>query len=683
MARGTLRRAQHGTSSRAGKSVVGAGGWDRADILVLLVLGLVTFVAFVPSVRCGFTSDDDAVIVQQPHVRGGLTAANIAWSLGAFELGYPIPVTLWSFMLDARIFGLKASWFHAENVMWHVADVALLYLLLLRLTGSRWRSAVVTVLFAVHPLRVESVTWVIERKDVLAAFFGLLAMHAYVGYARTGGVLRYLGVLIFFATSLLAKPMLTMLPVVMMALDFWPLGRLGREVSWRKLLLEKAPLALLSFGVSLAGVAGPAPRNLPVARLPLSALAANAIVSYVRYVGKMLWPRHLSIVYPIVPRWPVWAIVGSVVILLTVSALAWREAGRRPWLLVGWVWYVAILLPATGLHVLGDFSMADRYTYFPMIGLLVMAAWSVPARWAQAPLRIPALCAIACLVVALAAGTWRQTGVWRDNITLFGRAVENSGPSYIACSHLAVAYSAAGRFPEARHAYEDALRCDPDNPDLLAELALACDRAGDRDAAITAYIRAANVRPNDTVLRYNLGTELVAAGRAAEALPHLQRAVELSPSSTQYRNNYATALLRCGQIERAVSQCRQALETDPSAGGVRRTLASALARRGDFDGAEQQYELAILNDPRSAASYNELGALSLARKRVDFAITCFRRAIELAPELADAHANLGVAYAMQNRLGDAEGEFSRALEIDPQNRDAAENLKRLRDEARR
>jgi tetratricopeptide (TPR) repeat protein len=664
-------------SVRSGEAVAEAGEWARADLAILAVLAVVTVVAFAPSVRCGFTLDDDSVIAKQAHVREGLSAENVWWALSAFELGYPIPVTLWSFMADAQVFGLRASWFHAENVTWHVGDVMLLYLLLVRLTGSRWRSAVVAAVFAVHPLRVESVTWVTERKDVLAAFFGLLALHAYVSYARCGGVMPYVAVFSCFTLSLLAKPMLAMLPVMLLAIDYWPLGRMGPKAGWRKLILEKVPLVLVAGLVSLAGVAGPGARDLPVARLPVTSHVANAVVSYVRYVGLIVWPRKLSIIYPIVPHWPAWVVLGSALILLVVTLWAWREAGRRPWIFVGWIWYVVILLPASGIHVLGDFSMADRYTYFPMIGLLVMAVWSLPERLVKKKWRVPVGAVCAASVVALMVMTWRQTLVWRDNIALFSHSVQNAGPSYIACSHLAAAYSEAGRFAEAAGAYRDALDCDPGNADLLAELALVSDRAGDHEAAIAAYTRAVEAKPADVTLRYNLGTELVAAGRPAEALPHLQKVIELSPNSPQFRGNYATALLRAGRVDDAIDECKRALTVDPSAAGVRRTLASALANRGDFDGAEQQYELAILNDPKPAGAYNELGALSLARKRHEFAVSCFRRAIEHEPGFAGAHVNLGVALAMEGHAQEAAAEFKKALELDPKNNDAAANLARL------
>ena len=641
------------------------------DLLLPLLLVAMTIAAFLPAARCGFNLVDNIVITEQPHVRTGLSAANAQWALTAFELGYPIPVTLLSFMLDAQLFGLNPAAFHSENVAWHAANVVLLYLLLRRLTGSQWRSALVAALFAVHPLRAESVAWVTERKDVLAGFFGLLAMHAYVTYARRPAITRYILVVLLFALSLLSKPMLVMLPVLLLGLDYWPLRR---AISLRRAVMEKVPLAVVASLAALAGVFGPATRDLMVHHASLGNRAANALVSYVRYLGKMVWFRRLALSYPLVPHWPVWAVAGAMLILAGITVVVLWQVRRRPWLAVGWLWYVILMVPAAGVYALTDASMADRYTYFPMIGLLIGLAWMLPERLARPGLRVPVAAGVAAVLVCLIVATRAQVLTWRDDITLFRHAVDTAGPSELACGNLAIALTRANRASEAVPFFDQALQINPREASLHADLATALDQTDNHAAAVPHYLEAVGRVPDDSKLYYNLGTDLIALGRPHDALRYLQRAVELDPGSIQFRANLATALLRSGDFAGAIGQCNKTLEADPGATGVRETLASALAHSGRQREAETQYQLVILNDPHSSTAYNELGALCAARGQLPLAISCFKQALNLNPRLASAHNNLGVALAQRGQFKEAANEFRKALEIQPGYEDARRNL---------
>lgn len=667
------------------------------DAVLLAVLIATTLVAFAPAIHCQFNFDDDLVIANQPHVNTGLTAANFRWAMTTWDLGYPIPVTLVSFMLDVSVFGLSPLAFHAENVAWHVANVALLYLLFRRLTGASWRSALVTVLFAVHPLRAESVAWVTERKDMLAAFFGLLAMHAYVSYCRDPRIVRYLPIPILFTVSLFSKPMLVMLPILLVGLDYWPLRRFiplslypGGGQGWGlfydppgnqktqttlpKVLLEKIPLALISVCCILIGIPAQAQRKLAVEILPLSSTLANGFVSYLRYPGKMLWFRNLAIFYPRVPHWPAWCIPSAILILIAMTAFVLRHAKSRPWLAVGWLWYVVILFPMAGFYVVGDFSIADRYTYFPMIGLLIMLVWSLPDRIARAPWRIPAAAMFGAMMFGLIAATRSQVHTWHDNITLFRHAIAAAGPSGPVCDHLALAFLYDHRYADAISVYQRSLQLNPQNAHAEANLAAAFDAVGERSAAMAHYRNSLELDPANPKVPYNLGTDLLLDGQPKEAIPFLTRAAALEPNSRETSGNLAAALLRSGDAQAAIDECQKVLDRDPSANGVRETLASALALSGQRSAAEVQYELLILRQPQSSGPYNELGSLYLADHKIPTAINYFREALRRDPNLAAAHNNLGVALIQSGNAKEAAAEFQKAVELDPKNENARKNL---------
>jgi Flp pilus assembly protein TadD len=645
------------------------------DTLVLVILGILTLFAFQPAVKCGFNLVDDVVVGDQPHVKTGLSAANLRWAFTTREVGYPIPITLTSFMIDVDLFGLNPSAFHAENVAWHVADVALVYLLLKRITGCTWRSAVVTALFAVHPLRTESVAWITERKDVLAAFFGLLAMHAYVSYARRPSWIRYAAVFMLFAISLFAKPMLLMLPALLLALDFWPLKRL--TVPLRppaKLLLEKLPLAALAAFSAWLGTQAQAPREMMAKHLPFSSTASNATVAYVRYLMKMVDIRHLALCYPLVPHWPVWCVAGAAGLLIAISVITLSIATRWPWLVVGWVWYVAILMPAAGFYALGDASMADRYTYFPMIGLLIMLVYSLPPRLPRTAWRWPAVTVFTAIAVALVFATRAQCLIWQNDITLFTRSVNTAGPSELACADLAIALSRAHSSSEAISYYQQALTINPKNGPVQGDMALALDEIGRRADAIPHYLKAIEADPTDVGLQYNMGTDLVDLGRAKEAVPYLQRAVELSPSPLEPRANLATALLRSGDYDGAIREAQSVLTKQPGAIGVRETLAAALANSGQIDAAQQQYLLLIVNDHNNVNAYNALGAIYIQKRKPAAALYYLKEAVRLNPSLATVRNNLGVALIGTGQADAAVTEFRKALEIDPDYEEAKRNL---------
>jgi tetratricopeptide (TPR) repeat protein len=491
----------------------------RTAQLGLAALGLVALVwaTYWQAGANGFVAYDDPTYVQDnPVVRLGLTSHGLRWAFTHLVAANWHPLTVLSHMLDVQLFGLDPAWHHWENVLWHSANALLLLAFLRVTTGSTWRSVLVAALFAVHPLRVESVAWISERKDVLSTFFWFVALLAYAAYARRPGKMRYLAVILAFALGLLAKPMVVTLPVVLLLLDVWPLRRLphGRPSTatlW-PLLREKLPLFALSAAASaltfLTQQASGAVRS--VRGLPFSARAANAAVSAVAYLGKTLWPTDLAVLYPH-PGYrpggiPAWKVTFAAALLIAITALAIREARRRPYLAVGWGWYLVTVLPVIGLVQVGRQGMADRYTYLPLIGPVIAAVWA--AGEAATRLRVPraalAVTSLA-LVLASAATARAQVGVWRDTFTLFDHAARATEDNAIAWKNVGSARFERGEPAEALAAFAEAARIDPDDPDLWFDQGMALSALGRYREATTRFEQAIQLEPGDAESWFNLG----------------------------------------------------------------------------------------------------------------------------------------------------------------------------------
>jgi tetratricopeptide (TPR) repeat protein len=465
----------------------------------------------------GFVGYDDPTYVQDnPVVQLGLTSYGVHWALTNLVAANWHPLTVLSHMLDVQLFGLGPGWHHRENVLWHCANALLLLAFLRITTGSRWRSTLVAALFALHPLRVESVAWISERKDVLSTFFWFAALVAYVAYARRPGSLRYLAVAVAFVLGLLAKPMVVTLPAVLLLLDVWPLrrlpqGKLSAAALW-PLLREKLPLFALSAAASavtfLSQDASGAVRS--ARGLPFAARAANAVVSAVAYLGKTLWPTDLAVLYPH-PGYrpggiPAWKVAFATALLLGITALVVREARRRPYLPVGWGWYLVTVLPVIGLVQVGQQGMADRYTYLPLIGPVFAGVWA--AAEAAATLRVPraALAAIGSILVLAAAWIARaQVAVWHDTLTLFDHAARVTEDNAIAWKNVGSARFERGETTEALAAFAEAARIDPEDPDLWFDQGMALSALGRHREAASQFERAIQLEPSDADAWFNLG----------------------------------------------------------------------------------------------------------------------------------------------------------------------------------
>lgn len=449
----------------------------RLERLVCLLLIVATLAVFQQLPEYDFVNIDDYYYVtENVHVTRGLTREGIIWAFTTLHANNWHPLTWLSHMLDCQLFGLKPGMHHLTNLLLHMANSTLLLLVLKRMTGALWRSAFAAALFALHPLHVESVAWVAERKDVLSTLFWLLTVWGYAGYVEYPGRNRYLLVLLFFALGLMAKPMLVTLPFILLLLDYWPLGRVklweSREggsggiqrSSALHLVREKIPFFALTLASGIVTVVaqykGGAVRSLNL--LPLDVRIANALVSYVGYIGKMIWPQHLAIFYPHPGALPTWQVVGAGLLLLSLSIILLRAAGRFPYLGVGWLWYLGTLVPVIGLVQVGDQAMADRYTYVPLIGLFVLIAWGIPdlmARWRyrQIALTISAVIVVFCCTVS----TWSHVKHWRNGTALFTHAVNVTADNALAHDGLGFALARQGRLDEAIAHYSEALRIKP------------------------------------------------------------------------------------------------------------------------------------------------------------------------------------------------------------------------------
>ena len=583
----------------------------RQTWLICLGLALAVLAAYAPVWRAGFiTYDDPAYVTANPHVQGGLTWAGLIWAFTTGHAGNWHPLTWISHMLDFQLYGMNPAGHHLTSVALHLANSILLFLLLQRMTKAMWPSALVAALFALHPMHVESVAWVSERKDVLSALFWILSIWAYVRYVDECKVqsakrkVLYGLSIVLFALGLMAKPMLVTLPFVLLLLDYWPLQR--RQTPIAGLFIEKTPFFILSAGscavTFLAQLKGGS--VMPLARLPLGPRLANVPVSYVRYVAKTFWPAHLAIFYPMF-KWPVWDIAGATVLLLLLSGLALWRVRAQPWLAVGWLWFLGTLAPVIGIIQVGTQSMADRYSYLPSIGLFIAVVWAA-RDWgvlpgARAPAILGGLAAAICLVL-----TARQATFWENSETLFLHAIQSTKDNYVAYDSLGRCAEIKGQTNEAIDYMETAVRIQPKFTRSLNDLGrvlLGTDRI---DEALTHLQKAVSLDPGFADARYNLGYALLAKGRVGEALDQFQAQVNLQPADFKAQNNMGTVLLQNGLAGDAIAYLQKAAEIKPADAGAHYLLGNALFRTGRVAEAIRHYEKAIELSPDHIQARNDL-----------------------------------------------------------------------------
>ena len=593
------------------------------------MLGLLTLAIYGQVVSHQFINlDDDLYIQNNPMVNVGLTLKGMIWAFTTFHSANWHPLTWLSHMIDSQLFGLNAGGHLFVNALIHTANTLLLFLFLKRVTGTRWRSAIIAALFALHPLHVESVAWAAERKDTLSTFFGLLCLLAYARYVEKPSWKRYAVVAVWLALGLMAKPMLVSWPFVLLLLDYWPLRRLKWQPSdglkrfakaWWPLIREKLPLFCLvipSMVVTyLAQAQGGAVAGLIAA--PLSWRLANALVSYAKYLLLTFWPADLAIYYPSSHQMaPVWQWGGALILLIAITAVALRNArGGRSYLISGWLWFLGTLIPVIGLVRIGNQAMADRYTYIPSIGLFIALVFSLADlahTWRIG--RVFIATASAVTIVLLASLTTLQIGRWRDSESLFTYVLSVTSDNAVVQNNLGSVLAQQGKHAEAVRHFAEALRIRSDYLDALG----------------------------------NMGQTLWEQGKAAEAVRFYQRAIRVKPDSAKAHWQLGLTLDDQGKTNEAMQQFYEAMRLTPRDSGLRTNLGIKLARQGKLAEAIEQFNEALRLDPNSAEAHNNLGLVFFASGKPDEALGEFSAAIRLKPDLVLARDNLERAQAQMN-----------------------------------
>jgi protein O-mannosyl-transferase len=701
-------------SAGSGGGYAGSFGTAAA---ICVGLAMLVFAVFGQTVHHDFINfDDNAYVYENPYVSAGVTLEGAIWAFSHVHSSNWHPLTWLSHLLDCQIYGLEPGGHHLTNVFLHAATAIVLFLLLLRMTGAQWRSAFVAALFAIHPLRVESVAWVAERKDVLSGLFFMLTLLAYARYVGkseirisksedeeippaagvgflTSSVVRpltsgsYWLVVVFFALGLMSKPMLVTLPVVLLLLDFWPLGRFSLDPQHSNLLTrqsafrlvgEKLPLFALAGASCVVAVFAQGQAIQLLERLPLAARMGNALLSGVTYIGQMFWPSKLAVHYPLLPenvRLPAIAMAAGILATITVSVLLLRN--RNAYLLTGWIWYLVMLGPVIGIFQVGAQAHADRYTYLPQIGLYVMLTWAV-ADWSVGGGRWRLFVAGAVLTVVLAAtlsAARIQTSHWRDSESLWNHTLACTEKNSLAHNNLGNVFLKDGRTPAAIEHFRKALQIRPDYPSACYNLATAFAQAGRMGEAIEHFRKALRLglasMDDELVQRahYNLGNALFQIGRSQEAIEHCRRAVQLSPEHPEAHNNLANALATQGRTEEAVAHYQQALRLKPGYTDARCNLGGALASQGRFAEAVEQYETALDSAPEAIAVLNNLAWLLATCPEAS--LRDGQRAVELARKAERLSTRehpailgtLAAAYAEAGHFSDAVETARRAIAL--------------------
>jgi tetratricopeptide (TPR) repeat protein len=656
----------------------------RRDAVAAAALAGITVLVFLRALDCGFINfDDTSYVTANKHVTAGLSVDGARWAFTAFTPFYWHPLTWLSLQLDASLWWPKAAGFLLTNVLLHAANAGLLFLALRSLTGAYWRSIMVALLFAVHPLRVESVAWVTERKDVLSGCFGLLALCAYPAYARRPTVRNYLAVATAFALSLMAKPMLVTMPCLLLALDWWPLDRLRQagRIAWLP-LLEKLPLLALAGASCVVTLQahkeeGPWPG---LKDLHLAGRVENATVNYAVYLYKTVWPADLAIYYPHplmgynkVDHLPAAQVAGAALLLAlaTYGAIVLRK--KAPYLLVGWVWYVGSLLPVIGLVQSGAQGSADRFTYFPQIGILLAACWGVAdLAGKRAPL---ALKVGAALAVALAVASWNQLSYWHDPVTLWRHSLAVTGSNPIALQNLAEYL----RDNEAIPFLRQAIAIDPDgadagvSSDAHGKLGNIYLRAGRLDDATREQEAAVRISPKTEGGYCNLGIIELQRGRYDRAADYFRQQINIHDSAAA-RCNLGAALKYQGNFDEAEKEFREAIRLDSDFASAHSNLAGLLHRRQKLGEAAQEAERAVELAPRMYEAQYQLAVIEVDRGDYARAAECFRRASSLRPGSFDALSGLGAALLQEGNASEAVAALAEVVRGRPQDGLARFNL---------
>jgi tetratricopeptide (TPR) repeat protein len=710
--------------------------WTVPGVCIFLVA--IIWVVFGQTLGHDFVNyDDNLYVYENPEVARGLTLKGILWAFTHVHSSNWHPLTWISHMLDCQFYGLNPGGHHLTNILLHTATAILLFLVLRRMTGFLWRSAFVAAVFAIHPLRVESVAWVAERKDVLSGVFFMLTIGAYVRYVEKFKVQNpkskvYYGLtLLFFALGLMCKPMLVTLPFVLLLLDYWPLGRVeGGE--WRvtrfgvqvpqlhpeclrgstlnHLLCEKLPLFGLAAASGMVTIFAQTEAIQSFKQISLPLRVGNALISCVAYLGQMFWPSDLALLYPFMAKGVgVSEVVLSLVLLAGISTGVFVLRRQRPYLLTGWLWYLIMLVPIIGIVQVGAQARADRYTYLPQIGLYLLLTWAVADLCAGRRHRRVVLGGCATIILgALIFCARTQASYWRNSESLWTHTLACTSNNDVAHNGLGNAFLQKGSVEEAIVHFQKALKINPNYAEahnnlgnvllqkgrvdeaivhyqralaITPDYAEACYNLGNAllqkdnvDESILQFQKALQIRPGYAEAHNNLGIALLRKGNVDEATVHFQKALEIKPDHAEAHNNLGNALLRKGRVDEAIIHFQKALEIKPDHAEAHFNLGNALLQKGSVDEAMVHYQKALEIKPDHAETHYNLGNALLQKGSVDEAIVHYRKALEIKPDYAEAHNNLGSVLNSQGRFNEAIVCFQKALEIKPGYAEAHYNL---------
>jgi tetratricopeptide (TPR) repeat protein len=646
---------------------------------VCLFLAAIIWVVFGQTLGHEFVNyDDDLYVYENPVVQKGLTWEGFRWALTYGQIGHWHPLTWLSHMLDCQLYGLQAGGHHLTNILLHTATAILLFLVLRQMTGFLWRSAFVAAVFAIHPLRVESVAWVAERKDVLSAFFFMLTLGAYVRYVRRPpSKIRYGVMILLYALGLLSKNMLVTMPFVLLLLDYWPLNRLS-GFSPRVLLrrvAEKIPLFVLAVGSCVATAL--MPEKVPAEYMLSFALRMeNAVVSYVTYLWQMIHPSGLACVYPNpVNDVPLWQVAGALGLLLAISGVAWAFRKTHPCLVVGWLWYLGMLIPVIGMVQISYYAHADRYTYLPQIGLYLLLTWAAAdlcAGWRHR--RVVLGGGATVILVALIFCARTQASYWRNSELLWTHTLACTSDNAVAHVNLGNALLQKGSVNEAMVHYQKALQIKPDCVDAHINLGTALLQKGNVAEAIAHYQKALQIKPDSPEAHNNLGNALLKIGNVDEAIAPFQRALQIKPDFAEAHNNLGIALLQKGKVDEAIVHYQKALQIKPDFAEAHNNLGNALVQKGSVDEAIAHYQKALQINPGYAEAHNNLGNALLQKGKVAEAIVHYQKALQINPDYAEAHLNLANALLKKGRVAEAITHLQKTLQIKPDSPEILNNL---------
>jgi tetratricopeptide (TPR) repeat protein len=606
-------------------------------LLIYFVLAVSAMLVFWQVWNFGFANyDDNDYVSENSRVLNGLTIDGFVWAFTTGHAGNWHPLTWLSLMLDCQFFGAGAGWMHLVNVFFHLANTLLLFAVLKKMTGSLWSSAFVAAAFALHPMHVESVAWIAERKDVLSTFFLLLTLAAFTSYVSHPSVFRYIAALVMFALGLMAKPMLVTLPFVLLLLDYWPLERFGRR-SVFYLIREKIPFFVLSV-ISCVITFLVQRRSGAVADIKfisLNSRIANVFLSLAQYIGKLFWPQNLAVFYPFnaAASIPFRHLAACVLLLVVISFFVLRYGRSQKYLPVGWFWFLGTLVPVIGIVQVGSQAYADRYTYVPYIGLFLMIAWLLPQLLSKWPYRKTVSGVLMVMVLtAIAICAHRQVSFWNNSISLFSHAIEVTQNNWLAHNNIGVAYGELDRWQEAIETYKQAIRIRPDYAKAHNNLGIAYGRLDRNTDAIEAYKQAIRIRPDYAEAYYNLGIAYGKLGRWQDAAEAFTQAVKIKPDYILAYNNLGVAYNSLGRSDDAIETFRQTIKIKP-------------------DYVEGYYNLGRV-----------LGNLNRWKEAID----AYKQAIRIRPDYANAHLALGLTYLLSGDKDSALAEYKILKSLNPQ-----------------